>query len=179
MEKTVYDDENATLSVLVAKTQTDAPFTRAELLYLAEKIQRGMAQYRRWYSHVRKSLIAANLRAFGAFMELRDDLYPKDFPEVGDTRNQYYHGKLRTSGREGSWADHVEGVLQEVSGEYVDVERAEWLLQSQSLASALRNEPAVPEDRLNQAIAPYKSFLVQAALRVQHLKTAHPLRVMQ
>ena len=145
MEKTVYDDENATLSALVAKTQTDAPFTRAELLYLAEKIQRGMAQYRRWYSHVRKSLIAANLRAFGAFMGLRDDLYPEDCSE--DTR------------------------------EYVDVERAEWLLRS--LAVALRNEPAVPEDRLNQVMAPYKTSLVQAALRVQYLKTAQPLGLMQ
>ncbi len=134
-----------------------------------------MAQYRRWYSHVRKSLIEANLRAFGAFMGLRDDLYPEDCSE--DTRDQYYHSKLRTSGREGSWADHVEDVLQEVSGKYVDVERAEWLLRS--LAVALRNEPTVPEDRLNQVMAPYKTSLVQAALRVQYLKTAHPLRVMQ
>ena len=169
----LWGDERSTLMALVEKAENHQDYSHAEWLYVAEKVQRAASQYRRWYSHVRKSTVETNLRAFAAFMVLCDQVvcltHPEGMPPSFYYRNMGLPGSTDSAA---SWVDHVDTALQKIPGDHISVEQAEPALRN--LAVALRCEPTLNVDCINKALAPYKIALVQSALRAQYLHAGHP-----
>ena len=163
-------DTEAALQSLVTKMRTKQPLTRTEWAYLANTVQLGFAQMRPFYSHVRARLLEDNLRAFVAFLALRDEYYPTLNAHPGDG---YYYSHLGATDRTAPLAAQVDETLQRIHGPYISVGYAESL--SRNLLVALNQEPPVPQDRLNQVLGPALSGLVHAAQRLYVLRAGQPL----
>lgn len=163
-------DDEAALLALITKMCDQQPLTRTEWIYLVNTVQIGFAQFRPVCSHVSTSLVEANLRAFAAFLALRDEYYGTVHPHPGDS---YYHNNMGSADRTAPMAAQVEAVLQRIRGPYISVGYAESL--SHTLLVALKKEQPVPQDRLNRALGPALPGLVQAARRLYALRTGQPL----
>jgi hypothetical protein len=161
----LYADADATLRRLATKLYKDPHvfLTRMEMAFIAERIQYEYAVLVGCECHIVTTTVKANLKAFTAFMNLRDYLYPDDYP--GDN---YYQGNLGTGSCDGSIVGQAQAVCSALTTETIHSSQAGLL--SRNLAVALRQEPSVPDDLLNEEVGPYMPTLLKALLYMRYLR---------
>lgn len=151
-------NEQQALQRIVAKWQHGQQlFSRAELAFISQWAHQAYMYCKT--GNVQRSPILANLQAFAAVRSLRNELYK--YSESTEWRDRYYHGNLGNSGGE-SLEDKVASTIESLK-EFPYSSYAEFA--SRCLEVALRDEPPLPADRLNDMLRPYLPALIKLALR--------------
>lgn len=151
-------DEQQTLQRIVAKWHHgEQLYSRAELAFISQWAHRAYMLSK--VSNVQRSPILANLQAFAAVRSLRNERYKPS--EATEGRDRYYHGNLGNSGVE-SIDDKLSSTISSLK-EFPYSSHAEFA--SRCLEVALRDEPPLPVDRLNDVLRPHLPALIRLALR--------------
>lgn len=152
------ENEQQSLQKIVAKWRHGQQlFSRAELAFVAQWAH--CAYLLTGMTNVQRAPILANLHAFAAVRSLRNELYPESDFMRG--RDRYYHGNLGNSG--GGSIDERIALLTASLKAFPYASQAEFA--SRCLEVALRDEPPLPVDRLNDLLRPWLPALIKLALR--------------
>lgn len=160
-------DEQQSLQRIVAKWHHgEQIYSRAELAFIGQWAHRAYMHIT--ISNVQRSPIQANLQAFASVRSLRNERYKQS--EITERRDSYYHGNLGNSGAE-SIDEKLNSTISSLK-EFPYSSHAEFA--SRCLEVALRNEPVLPGDRLNELLRPHLAPLIKLALRAYLLSKERP-----
>ncbi|MCA3039407.1 MAG: hypothetical protein ING37_02220, partial [Rhodocyclaceae bacterium] len=164
-------DKEEMLRGIMRAARDERPLTRNHYAFLADYAHRAYQFTRRDF--VRADLLINLLRAFAAFMELRNSTYPelagKDQDQVQERdqvhdRDRYYFGNLGTKAQqEKSISAAVQRAIELVN-ELVIPYRTTGEFMSRTLEVALRDEPILADDAVDECLRPYLRGLLLLAL---------------
>lgn len=161
------EDASLTIQQLVAKWNQGGGYSRAELAFLAYWARQ--AYLRTPASNVQKAPLAANLLAFAAIWAIRAEIH--GHPDAHIHRDRYYQSNLGSSFEE-PIPDKVQRAVESLPAYPYQSQAA---IASACLDEALRNEPSMPVERLNDALKPYLTPLMKLAVRGLYLGTGKPV----
>lgn len=157
------------LLTLLRKEETDQDLTRSEWGFLAHLVNESYDCFYHQVDAISRDLLAANLRAFAAFIELRNTEYPHLTNKSGDA---YYFGNMSFSwaSKDAEKLDISSYVETCVNGlpHYPSVGAG--VFCSRNLNVALRDEPGIALSKLNKMLRPYLRALLKVSLRGYWLK---------
>lgn len=179
LEKLLVDKQNApdreaflqlqcnlrgSLFTLLRKAAAQQNLSRPEWGFLAFLVNEAYDRYHANSDVICRDLLVANLRAFAAFISLRNI----EYPHLAKCReNGYYYGNMSFS-----WAAHYRETLD--IPEYVEAciiglpeypSSGAGAFSSRNLDVALRDEPGIDLVKLNSTLRPFLNDLLQIALR--------------
>ena len=110
----------------------------------------------------------ANLQAFGSVIALRNELYRRT--ENTEGRDRYYQGNLGSQG-----GDSIEEKIASATASMKEFPYCSYAeFASRCLEVALRDEPTLPVDRLNDVMRPHLAALIKLALRAYFQSKGKP-----
>lgn len=154
----LFSDEQSALQQVAAKCNKNGSFfSRAELTLVAYLASQAYSLTK--LGLVDPKLLSSNLQAFGEFIKLRNSIYGT--PEAIGHREKYYMGNLG--------GIYGESILEKNNNAISQISslanQGFSQFASRNLEVALRDEPPIPLDQLNNALKPYIPSLIKLALR--------------
>lgn len=168
----IQKDEQQALQRIVAKWHHGHQlYSRAELAFIAQCAHQAYMFSKA--SNVQRYPVLANLQAFGCVIALRNELYKRT--EAIEWRDRYYAGNLGIQG--GESIDEKLALAISSLKEFPYSSFAEFA--SRCLEVALRDEPTLSVDRLNDVMRPHLAALIKLALRAYFQRKEKPAQPVQ
>ncbi|SFN90396.1 hypothetical protein SAMN05660284_02485 [Formivibrio citricus] len=141
-------------------------FSRAELAFIAQWAHQAYMFCKT--SNVQRHPVLANLQAFGSVIALRNELY--SYTDNTEGRDRYYRGNLGGQG-----GDSIKEKLASATASLKEFPYCSFAeFASRCLEVALRDEPTLPADRLNDVMRPHLAALIKLALRAYFQSKGKP-----
>lgn len=160
----LHQDESGTLRFLREKIMCRGTLSREHWNFLSSMAHDTYAYSKR--NRYDSRLLANALRAFGDFIELRDQYHGTE-----NIKNNYYLSNLMNP-KEASGIVNVQTALQhtllEIEKEPTTKVGAEFMMRN--LEVALRDEPTIPEAELHDCLYPYAETLLTLAAKAYYTK---------